>query len=374
AHGPALQGDRARHHRRQRRARGRRLDRAGGGDPRLAQGRRKGRRRRRRRGDQGRAGGRDRRRQPSQAHAAHAPPLQVSRDPRTIVFRADGGPAMGLGHLVRCLALAEALEARGHRCRFAGAAPPFLAPRLPGGAPMAVPEPPGGWDVPAFRDLVAGADLLVTDHYGIDAGWQRRSPVPVLAVSDPPLGDLQCAMLVLPTALAAPRGRPDTLVAPEHCLIRAEFAARRRAPKRGLRLLVNAGGGEDAGLTERVVEALASDPKLAALAATVVLGAASAERRTRVAEAVARLPNGRLLERVGDMAAVIDGHDIAIGAPGGGALERACLGLAQILIPIAANQMALGAALAERGAALLLPQDADAATIAGAIRGMAEDG
>lgn len=34
-----------------------------------------------------------------------------------VLFRADGGPSIGLGHLARCRALAEALEARGHECR-----------------------------------------------------------------------------------------------------------------------------------------------------------------------------------------------------------------------------------------------------------------
>jgi UDP-2,4-diacetamido-2,4,6-trideoxy-beta-L-altropyranose hydrolase len=298
----------------------------------------------------------------------------VIRDPRSIVFRADGGPTMGLGHLVRCLALAEALAARGHRCRFAGAAPSFLAARPPGGAPIAVPGGDADWEVAEFRDLVERSDLLVTDSYDIGAPWQRRSPVPVLAITDPPYLDLDCRMMVLPTAFAPPPGRDDVLLAPDHCILRAEFAAKRRRPKRGMRLLVSAGGGEDAGLTERVVDALVSDPALARLHVTVVLGETPTERHARVTRAIGRLSNARLLERVADMAAIVDAHDIAIGAPGGGALERACLGLAQILIPIAGNQASLGAALAERGAALTLPADSGTSQIAATIRRLVDDG
>jgi spore coat polysaccharide biosynthesis predicted glycosyltransferase SpsG len=297
----------------------------------------------------------------------------VRRDPRSIVFRTDGGPAIGLGHLVRCLALAEALAARGHRCRFAGAAPDFIATQLPGGAPLALPGGGADWNVAGFRELVAGADLLVTDNYGIDAVWQRQSPTAVLAVTDPPFLDVECQMMVLPTTFAPPAGHDDALLAPKHCLIRREFAMRHRAPKRGLRLLVNAGGGEDAGLTERVVGALASYPALAGVAATVVLGAVPAERRDRIYKGLRALPNARLLERVEDMAAVIDDHDVAVGAPGGGALERACLGLAQILVPIADNQAALGTALVDRGAAVLLPAGAGVPAIADAIRRVAAD-
>lgn len=293
--------------------------------------------------------------------------------PHQIVFRTDGGPKIGLGHVMRCIALAEALARRGHFCRFAGAVPAMLQGRLPGGAPLAMPGGAEDWASAAFRALTEDSDLLVTDHYALDAAWQARSPVPVVAITDPPYLDQHGAMMVLPTAFTAPPAWPDALLAPDHCLIRAEFAAARRAPKRGARLLVSAGGGADAGLTERIVDALASDPKLAPDGLTVVLGTASLERRARVADKLAGIADARIVEHVADMASLTDAHDIAIGAPGGSALERACLGLAQILIPIAGNQLALAVALAERGAALVLPAEADAAEIADAIRRAIDD-
>lgn len=289
---------------------------------------------------------------------------------RLVVFRCDGNPQSGLGHLVRSIALAEAFVSRGYQCVFAGVAPQFLRGAIPGGEPQPVPDGMAAWDDPAFSALVEHANLLVTDHYGIDASWQRRSPVPVLAISDPPLRPQHCALLLLPTVFERPH---DTaaLIAPEYCLLRSQIVARRRAPKDGVRLLVNCGGGDDRGLSLRVVEAIASDPVLAALPLTVVLGQGVA--KAAVVAVAGRLPQAQVVENVVDMAFMTDGHDIAVGAPGGAALERACLGLAQILIPIADNQRALADGLAVHNAALVLSTEAEIANIAAALRRLVDD-
>ena len=48
-----------------------------------------------------------------------------------ILIRADAGPELGTGHVMRCLAVAEALHDLGHTCHFLCAAlPPALAQRL----------------------------------------------------------------------------------------------------------------------------------------------------------------------------------------------------------------------------------------------------
>ena len=273
-----------------------------------------------------------------------------------VVFRVEGTPAVGLGHFFRCLALADAFRAAGWVVAFAGAVPDFMAPQLTG---MSTIGPlPGGsadWQQPVFQAAVRAADLLVTDMYVIDRAWREMSPIPVVAIADDPAKVGGAALAVLPTWFDPTDCAPDMLTAPDHALIRPDFQRLRHAPKRGDRLLINCGGGDDKGLTLAVLRAMSEAAPLRSLAGTVVLGAADDSYVGAVTAALSGLPGMSLRTAVRDMAELVAEHDWAFGCPAGAALERACLGLAQVLTPIATNQAALGVAFAARGAAHLLP-------------------
>lgn len=287
---------------------------------------------------------------------------------RLVVFCVDGNA--GLGHLVRCIALAQSFEARGHHSRFVGSAPDFLLPSIPGGAPIEVSDWARLWDDEVFRSEVASAALLVTDHYGIDETWQRKCPVPLLAITDPPLTRQHCDILLLPTSFSS-SACGIALTAPMHSLIRSDIVYRRSRPKAGTRVLVSCGGGDDRGLAERIATAITSDAELARLPVTFVLGRGVS--RTQIDLAIRNCVEAQVTSDVSDMAALIDTHDIAVGASGGSALERACLGLAQILVPIVDNQRELARGLSEAGAALTLTAQAGTAEIQGALRHLIED-
>ncbi len=288
------------------------------------------------------------------------------------MFRTAGGPDIGLGHLLRCLALAEAFARRGLECSFAGAVPAFLARRFDRFAVLPVPGGMADWADPGFAAAVDGARLLVTDLYAIGRDWQSRSPAPVLAITDPPVGDLAWDLLLMPTAFALPPG-VRAMTAPEHALIGAPIRALRTSPRSGRRILVSAGGGQDRGLTVRILAALASAPALRGLNITVVAGDLPDAALDRIREACGLLPRARIHERVSDMAALVAAHDIALGTPAGSALERCALGLAQVLVPIAPNQHLLGRALAARRVATVLGEEASARDIANALERLLDD-
>ena len=278
----------------------------------------------------------------------------------TVAFRVDAAPGMGGGHVVRCLALAEALRALGARCLFLSAAGSAESvPALAAAGHELIALDP---DEDALARLAAHAgsvDWLVVDHYGLDRRFEsaaRRIATRVMAIDDLADRPHDCDLLLDPT----PGRRADAyggllgadvlvLAGPDFALLRPAFAARRRdalarrrARNPARRLLVACGSSDPADLTSKALEAVAALD----LAPTVVLGAAAphlAAVRARAAD---------LRVEPDDMADLMAEADLAIGAGGSSALERCCLGLPSLIAVIADNQAETAAALAARGAAL----------------------
>ncbi len=209
--------------------------------------------------------------------------------------------------------------------------------------------------------LAGGADLLVVDHYGRDAlferacrGWARASwcstmprdettiatPGPDAAASDPTLY----------------RGRvpahAQLLLGPANAPLRPAFLARRsdalaRRDGRPVRnILVSLGATDPMNATCRVLDALEPVPGEAAV--TVVLSSraphfAEVQRRARGAIT--------LMTDVADMAELMTEADLAIGAAGSSAYERAVLGLPTVLVTLADNQRGICGLFERAGAA-----------------------
>ena len=90
---------------------------------------------------------------------------QPGEGPR-VRFRPASGPGVGGGHVMRCLALAEALRARGARCDFACEPDGVALVRQFGGDVYPV-RPPSG-------NVAEGTDIVVFDSYRIDAATEAR--------------------------------------------------------------------------------------------------------------------------------------------------------------------------------------------------------
>lgn len=274
------------------------------------------------------------------------------------VFRADGGPGIGGGHLARAAALADAFRRGGYETALAtrGDAPAWFdaSATLAGEAA----------DEPAAlaRRWPKGADLFVVDHYGRDAAfeaacrpWARR----ILAVDDL-AGRAHAADLVLRPAPNGPIPAGETTLAGlAHAPLRRAFARARplirrdpAAPVR--RALISMGAVDSADATGRALSALAAAGFRGE--AAIALGAA-APHRARVAAALDRLPFRARLHIDADMPALIAAADFGLGAGGVGALERACLGLPSVLVPVAENQRPTADLLDAAGAALVSAGD-----------------
>ncbi len=304
------------------------------------------------------------------------------------LFRADASPAIGGGHVMRCLALADALTRAGWRAILAARAGTeatvTAAARM---SRLTVPDVPVAEEPEALRRaLPEGCDLLVVDNYAWTCAEERASRrfAERVAVLDDFAAAPHDADIVLdPTpgrgeAAYGPHLAPGASLlagaawAPLRAIIRARrHRALHARHGRGLgRILVAMGMTDPANATARVLEGLAASRFDGWV--DVVLGTA-APHRTAVAAA---LPARAALHLdPPDLPGLVAEADLAIGAGGVSALERACLGLPTLLVELADNQRAAIAGLAAAGAARPLgPIGAlSAAAIAQAISALRQD-
>jgi UDP-2,4-diacetamido-2,4,6-trideoxy-beta-L-altropyranose hydrolase len=292
-----------------------------------------------------------------------------------VLFLPDAGPEVGGGHVIRSIALADALAAQGAECAFAATPAaikvldvfaPHMLDRLPVGA-LGLPE----LAEEACRQAQAWfADVVVVDHYGMGAAEEQvlRTAVKRVAVIDD-LADRahRCDLLVDPSlgrkaedyAELVPAGAV-VLTGPRHALIRAEFAAARAAAqkRRGStappgRVLVSLGLTDLDGITERAVDAIR--PLARRLQLDVVLGAEAPSLRS-----LQRAIGGpKVHVDARNMPELMTEADFAVGAGGASVWERACLGLPSVLVILAENQRAQGYQMQDRGAALTVDASAD---------------
>lgn len=290
-----------------------------------------------------------------------------------VLFRPDASLRMGSGHLMRCLTLADALAARGVTSLFAcNASDGFdVSPITARGHTLHMLAPFGNImeDARATAQLVAAhaPDWLIVDHYGLDAVWEAACGQPqdrLCVIDDLANRSHACGWLfdsgmhrrIADYAPLVPEGA-EVRCGPDHALLRPEFAdarphslARRRdaVPRR---LLITMGGVDADNVTGAVLDAIAALLKRRTLRIDVVLGRNAPHR-----EAVAACLEGHGLEGtlhvdVSDMAGLMARADLAIGASGGTALERLCLGLPAIILCLADNQLAAAAAMQAVGVA-----------------------
>ncbi len=297
-----------------------------------------------------------------------------------IAFRTDSSSQIGIGHLVRCLVLADEFKRLGHHCTFIchyfpghqGAMVEDHGHRLVLLPPIGGPTDSSGIKVYAERDseetrsaLVSQKpNWLVCDHYGIDERWEtalRGTAGRILVIDD--LADRRhdCDALIDQNLFPDMNERYSDrvgsgtllMLGPKYALLRGEFAARRRNLDRRFnqppRLFVGFGGADPANATERVVCAL-----LGAFGDTlemVVVAGPANSRFDHLHVLWERNTNIRLCRSIKRMADCLAEVDLAIGGGGLRALERCALGLPSLIYAIADNQILPSKTLAGMGAA-----------------------
>lgn len=315
----------------------------------------------------------------------------MSTENRSIVFRVDSSASIGLGHLFRCLTLAEALRSEGFKCKFIscelwGNRIDIIRSRgfdvsvlrytqTQGSKECAITEVRAcDWilDAAESSEILANIKVgwLVVDHYALDFKWENhlRYCAKNFFVIDDLANRKHDADFLLDQNL----GRIDNdyrhlvsdkcelLIGGDYALLRPEFSRlrkyslARRKVARTKKIIISMGGTDPNNVTGQLLGSirnlvLPSDSHI-----TVIMGK-TAPWLNMVREAATLIPyRCEIKVDVENMAELLAKSDLAIGAAGISALERCCLGLPSLLMAIADNQIAGAEALAKLGGCIFL--------------------
>lgn len=278
---------------------------------------------------------------------------------------------MGMGHIYRGIALSEAFVAHGASVAFA--VNDQALNNWPEGATAAAArrvvsrgegECEAALDCANTTRLADGSvpDWVLIDHYRLGASEENavRAQGSRVAVIDdlcrPHNADLlvDCAPGRSVADYGEERGNAARLFGPAYAPLRQDFARfkgmREKQKNDAPNLLIAFGGSDVSAVVKETLRALA--PLSRECAISVIIGAnLLSEPGLRAA---AEASSARVLSGVSDMAALLSRTDLAIGAGGVGALERACLGVPSILVEIAENQADTIAGIVASGAGITL--------------------
>jgi UDP-2,4-diacetamido-2,4,6-trideoxy-beta-L-altropyranose hydrolase len=298
-----------------------------------------------------------------------------------LLIRADANAEIGVGHAMRCLALAEAWIDSGGQVVFASQQlPDAIAARIAAtGARIATVGTPGETAALA-REI--GAQFAVVDGYHLGADEQDAlgsTGARLLVIDDRGETATQAADIVLnQNASATPELYPaldaKLLLGLGYVLLRREFRtalpAHHQVPEVARHVLVSFGGADVANLTPVAIEALTP---LDGLDVLVLAGMANpyAARLSVPPHARAQI---KIVASVDDMAAQMRRSDLAIVAAGSTCWELAACGVPMIAVAVADNQIAVTESLGKLGLGVPLTLDGlDAASLHAMISSLAHD-
>lgn len=283
-----------------------------------------------------------------------------------ILFRADAGSSLGIGHVARCLTLAQELTAQGASVAFAcRELPGHQMARIAeaGHAVFALPAQAPDEIAALQARLPADAfyDWIIVDHYGLDARWERaarRWARRIMVIDDLADRSHDCDLLLDQNFTASEAlYRPllpaacRVLAGPRQALLRSAFRQGRASPDPACRrVLVGFGGFDQGGMALKTLQALMP---LERIEVQCIAGHASPDLAALQVLAAQR-PGWQVLTFVDDLPQRMAGAALFIGAGGGTTWERAAMGVPSLCVSVADNQVANAEALARAGVHLYL--------------------
>jgi UDP-2,4-diacetamido-2,4,6-trideoxy-beta-L-altropyranose hydrolase len=288
-----------------------------------------------------------------------------------IAFRADSSRNIGHGHVMRCLALANALRLDGHLCtfitrNFSGSLVELIKMnghciQLLSGTqefdqigqiwPDEMQQTDGEEVITGLPDY--RFDWLIVDHYGLDKTWHHligQRVVRLAVIDDLANRTHLCDLLIDHNAgrqsidyrnLVSPHC--NVLAGPKYAMLRSEFKYSNYDHRRAVdpakpRLFISFGGVDSINATCATLECLLNLGLPITTQITVAMGA-SAMWKDEVGQLVSLLPYScKVIQNPENMAMLMNEADIGIGAVGVSALERCAMALPSVGVVVSENQ------------------------------------
>jgi len=294
---------------------------------------------------------------------------------KKVVFRVDSGNHIGIGHVMRCLTLAEKLKYK-FQVHFVTKnhlgflhkpiAEHFSLKILEGGVqgPLSAKERSSyeNWLGQSPEDdllytnqyikEIGGADLFIVDHYSLDASYEKNIHATFLMVIDDLMNrEHFCDLIFDQNITARAEGYHALmkkreilyLMGPKFALLRSEFQALRQAVDKEQfncpvqNVVVFFGGADEQGHTLNLARSLKPD-HLKKYNFTFVQSSTHPDFSS-LQDLQKNHPEIRIQGFVEDFAQLMLSADLFIGAGGTTSWERASLGVASALVAVAENQV-----------------------------------
>lgn len=287
------------------------------------------------------------------------------------MVRADASPAIGSGHVMRCLAIGKAWQKFGGRVLWFSAeniAPLEDRLRREGFDLRKIDSTPGtesDAEQTQSGALHAGAAWVVVDGYRFVPDYIRslkNAGLRVLFLDDDGRFDFYAADVILnqnscaTASWYAHRGAFSLLLlGSEYVLLRPEFVAESQnheCPSIGRRILITMGGSDPENVTGKVLTALLQLTE--DFQAKVVIGSGNVRADELQAIVDTSPTRFEIVRSPENMAPLMKWADVAISGAGSTCWELAYMGLPSIVIALSSDQQKIAEGLVQRDIAVSL--------------------
>ena len=294
-----------------------------------------------------------------------------------VIFRVDASLEMGIGHVMRCLTLANELKQQNHEII-------FICRELTGNHILLIKYPvlvlPKNDNFQSdglylnwlgvtqeqdaeqtIKVIPKNIDLLIVDSYALDEIWHKQlKPYTkkIMVIDDLADRQFNCDVLLnqnLGTQIEDYKDKVtddcELLLGCDYALLRPEFPnlrekalIKRKNTKVIKNILISMGGSDITNKTYDILQEVSDDLNI-----VVILGGISPHNKMIKNYAKSR-KNVKVVVDADNISRLMFDADLAIGAGGSTSWERCCLGLPTLLYVLAENQRKIAGNLEQLGA------------------------